>query len=144
MATSKSLNNLPLVTVTEAEDNCTDHHQHDHQTGDLCEHFLDDLPVHPRSHPGSPQLKRKAFTTFVGGMRYIIVGMTWYLWYMGSWNDLWYLWYMGSWNDLWYLWYMGSWNDLWYLWYMGSWNDLWYLWYMGSWNDLWYLWYMGS
>ena len=67
MATSKSLTNLPLVTVTD-----TDVDQQGLRPSTLCARLLDGVPTHSRSHPCSPQLKRKAFTTFVGGMRYII------------------------------------------------------------------------
>ena len=57
-AISRSLNNLPKVTVTEFPGN---------------NHLSDNLgELRVRSQPCSPRLKRRAFTTCIGGTRYII------------------------------------------------------------------------
>ncbi|XP_048238439.1 calcium/calmodulin-dependent 3',5'-cyclic nucleotide phosphodiesterase 1A-like isoform X10 [Haliotis rufescens] len=63
MNNSQSLTDLPTVTVTDVDD--------------LPHHSMSDIGAdgqfHSRSHPGSPESKRKAFSTWIGGTQYIIV-----------------------------------------------------------------------
>lgn len=71
---SRSLTNLPTVTITDMDNHSASSDRLCRPTS-LCTRLMDqvsDVCSHPHSHPGTPQLRRKAFSTFVGDMRYII------------------------------------------------------------------------